>query len=220
MGAQLTQQQLASCCVAPDMTKIVHSHQDEKNQLLTTNVWLNLVSTVRNQMCLNDQHNWLTKANLFLFIFFWLHRSNNLGIVHLFLLLFFQRWTSFSPHWKKRRAIFCHQLFLLHFHFSITKNMTKRQNTTARNEVFPKDITRFSKKTLLILIIFLNENVYSSIFFCFKSIIYQKSSIIIQCYKCMQLKNLNFETMIFFEGNLHSTFHIQPYIFSISYKFG
>ena len=26
------------------------------------------------------------------------------------------------------------------------------------------------------------------------------------------VEKLNFETMIFFEGNLHSTFHIQPYI--------
>ena len=151
---------------------------------------------------------------------FWLHRSNNLGIVHLFLLLFFQRWTSFSPHWKKRRAIFCHQLFLLHFHFSITKNMTKRQNTTARNEVFPKDITRFSKKDIANIDYVFKRKCLFFNFFGFKSIIYLKSSFIIQCYKCMQLKNYNFETMIFFEGNLHSTFHIQPYIFSISYKFG
>ena len=133
MGAQLTQQQLASCCVAPDMTKIVHSHQDEKNQLLTTNVWLNLVSTVRNQMCLNDQHNWLTKENLFLFIFFGCTDQTTLWNSSLVFIIIFPKMDKFFSSLEKEKSNFLSSNF-----FALLQKMTKRQNTP-RKEVFPKD---------------------------------------------------------------------------------
>ena len=68
--------------------------------------------------------------------------------------------------------------------------MTKRQNTTARNEVFPKDITRFSKKDIANIDYVFKRKCLFFNFFCFQSMIYLKSSInsMLQMYEVEKLK--------------------------------